>query len=55
MNPLVNTDVHRYVKDLIDRHIPNEDSKMDDSSGIPKGTPDRSEDVYSSTGEEKGQ
>ena len=25
MNPLVSTDVHRYVKDLIDRHIPRED------------------------------
>ena len=51
MNPLVNTDVHRYVKDLIDRHIPNEAGKTEDWSNTSKRTPKRSEDVSSSSGE----
>lgn len=34
MNPLVNTDVNRYVKDLIDRHIPNE--SREDKAGAGK-------------------
>ena len=51
MNPLVNTDVHRYVKDLIDHHIPNRTNATEDLADTSKSTPKRSEDTSSSTKE----
>lgn len=33
VNPLLHRDVHRYVKDLVDHHLPNEDNEADFRDG----------------------
>jgi len=33
LNPLHHGDVHRYVKDLVDHHLPDEDSEADSPDG----------------------
>lgn len=33
MNPLLHGDLHRYVKDLVDHHLPEEDGEARSSDG----------------------
>lgn len=33
MNPLLHRDVHRYVKDLVDHHLPDEDNTAGSRDG----------------------
>ena len=53
MNPLVNTDVDHYVKDLIERHIAGEEGEARDSVDRQKDASDRREDISPPTGKEK--
>lgn len=53
MNPLVNTDVHRYVKDLIDRHIAGTEGAAQDSADPQHDLADRAEDISPPADKEK--
>ena len=47
MNPLVNTDVDHYVKDLIERHIAGKEGEARDTADRQKDASDRTEDISS--------
>lgn len=36
MNPLVNTDLHTYLRELVDHHLPDKDGEDKDRAGKAK-------------------
>jgi hypothetical protein len=55
MNPLVNTDLQTYLKELVDHHLPGKDSEDKDPAGSVKSSLHWSDEPCPPTGEEKGQ
>jgi hypothetical protein len=55
MNPLINTNLDMYVKDLVDHYIPGKSGEDKDSTGCAKTSPNRSVDTNPPTGENKRQ
>lgn len=55
MNPLVNTDLQTYLKELVDHHLPGKDSEDKDPAGNVKSSLHWSDEPCPPTGEEKGQ
>jgi hypothetical protein len=53
MNPLVNTELQAYVKELIDQNFPGKDDEDQDPVASPKVLHKRSGDKAQSTGDEK--
>ena len=53
MDPLANTDLQTYIRDLVDRHLPDKDRRETDATTRPKNLPKRSDDNVTPTGKEK--
>ena len=53
MNPLVNTDLHTYLRELVDHHLPDKDGEDKDPAANPKVLNKRSGDEAPLTGDEK--
>ena len=49
MNPLHHGDVHRYVKDLVDHHLPDEDNEAGPRDGKAERVDHRPDDERPST------
>jgi len=55
MNPLINTDLGMYLKELVDHYIPGKSGEDKDLAGGAKTSPKRSDDTNPTTGEKKRQ
>ena len=53
MDPLANTDLQTYIKNLVDHHLPGQDDKDEASRTPPKAMRKRSDDKAPPTGREK--
>lgn len=53
MNPLANTDLHTYLRELVDHHFPGKDDEDKDPIASPKVLHERSAGKAPSTGDEK--
>ena len=53
MNPLVNTDLDTYLRELVDHHLPGKDGQGKDSTPRPKNLRKRSNETAPPTVEEK--